>query len=170
MQKNKFYYISGYSQAIKNQVEHLLESKKLGDYLRNKYPECHQFGSEKKLYQFSIGLKNRYLKKSPPVSKVTYDDKIDTIDKALGIHHQIARVQGSKLKSKREIKIAALFKQTPETFLTMIVVHELAHLKEKQHNRAFYNLCCHMQPNYHQAELDLRLYLTHLQEVGALYD
>lgn len=148
---------------------YLIQNAKLGNYLLNKYPECHQFGSEKQLYQFTIGLKNRYIKKSPPLSKVSYDDKIDVIDNALGIHRQIARIQGNKLKSKREIKIASLFKQTPDAFLTMILVHELAHLKEKEHNRAFYNLCCHMQPNYHQVELDLRLYLTHLQEIGPLY-
>ncbi len=44
----------------------------------------------------------------------------------------------------------------------MIVVHELAHLKEKEHNKAFYQLCCHMEPQYHQLEFDTRLWLTHL--------
>jgi len=29
----------------------------------------------------------------------------------------------------------------------MIVVHELAHLKEKQHNKAFYRLCLNMLDN-----------------------
>jgi predicted metal-dependent hydrolase len=28
----------------------------------------------------------------------------------------------------------------------MIVVHELAHLREREHDRAFYQLCCHMEP------------------------
>ena len=42
----------------------------------------------------------------------------------------------------------------------MIVVHELAHLKEKDHNKAFYQLCQHMEPDYHQLEFDLRLWLT----------
>jgi len=51
----------------------------------------------------------------------------------------------------------------------MIVVHELAHLKEKDHNKAFYNLCLHMEPTYPQLELDVRLYLTHLDLVGCLY-
>jgi hypothetical protein len=45
----------------------------------------------------------------------------------------------------------------------MIVVHELAHLKEFEHNKAFYQLCTHMVPDYHQLEFDLRLYLTHLE-------
>jgi predicted metal-dependent hydrolase len=47
-------------------------------------------------------------------------------------------------------------------FLRMIVVHELAHLKEYAHNKAFYQLCTHMEPDYHQLEFDTRLYLTHL--------
>jgi hypothetical protein len=44
----------------------------------------------------------------------------------------------------------------------MITVHELAHLKEKQHDKAFYQLCCHMEPRYHQLEFDTRLWLTQL--------
>jgi len=42
----------------------------------------------------------------------------------------------------------------------MIVVHELAHLKESEHDKAFYALCLHMEPSYHQLEFDLRLWLT----------
>jgi predicted metal-dependent hydrolase len=42
----------------------------------------------------------------------------------------------------------------------MIVVHELAHLKELDHNKAFYQLCTYMLPDYHQLEFDLRVYLT----------
>ena len=42
----------------------------------------------------------------------------------------------------------------------MIVVHELAHLKEHEHGKAFYALCLHMAPDYHQLEFDLRLWLT----------
>ncbi len=44
----------------------------------------------------------------------------------------------------------------------MIVVHELAHFKEKEHNKAFYQLCQYMEPNYHQIEFDVRLYLTQM--------
>ena len=44
------------------------------------------------------------------------------------------KAKGNKLKSKHEIRIGSLFKKAPEAFLAMIVVHELAHLKEKEHN------------------------------------
>ena len=61
-----------------------------------------------------------------------------------------------------------MFKLVPEPFLEMIVVHELAHFKEKEHNKAFYKLCEYMQPNYHQVEFDLRLYLTHVDLYGKM--
>jgi hypothetical protein len=51
----------------------------------------------------------------------------------------------------------------------MITVHELAHLREKQHNKAFYKLCEYMLPDYHQLEFDTRLYLTYLDAKGKLY-
>ncbi|KAG0746703.1 hypothetical protein G6F24_015669 [Rhizopus arrhizus] len=71
--------------------------------------------------------------------------------------------EGGKLRAKLEIRVATLFKTGPAEFLKMITVHELAHLKEKDHNKAFYNMCLRMEPHYHQYEFDLRLYLTHLE-------
>jgi len=56
-----------------------------------------------------------------------------------------------------------VFRDAPAPFLKMILVHELAHLKEREHNKAFYQLCTHMEPDYFQLEFDLRLYLTHLE-------
>jgi hypothetical protein len=82
------------------------------------------------------------------------------VNGTLGTNAFVSRVQGGKLKSKNEIRIATLFREAPEPFLQMIVVHELAHLKEKNHDKAFYQLCCHMLPDYHQLEFDTRLWLT----------
>jgi predicted metal-dependent hydrolase len=48
----------------------------------------------------------------------------------------------------------------------MIVVHELAHLRERDHDKAFYQLCTYMEPNYHQLEFEVRVYLTHLEHSG----
>lgn len=72
-------------------------------------------------------------------------------------------MQGNQLKAKREIRVDSLFKDTPPEFLKMIVAHELAHLKEREHGKAFYQLCSHMEPHYHQYEFDLRLHLTALE-------
>jgi predicted metal-dependent hydrolase len=51
----------------------------------------------------------------------------------------------------------------------MTLVHELAHLTEKEQNKAFYKLCMQIQPDYHQLEFELRLYLTYLDRVGIVY-
>ena len=70
----------------------------------------------------------------------------------------------SVLKTSREIRIATVFRDAPAEFLRMIVVHELAHMKVAEHDKAFYRLCAHMEPTYHQLEFDVRLYLTHLDQ------
>src|SRR5690606_24716360 len=100
------------------------------------------------------------MRSSGPVSKVFFDTRMHVIDNALGQHQFVSRVQGNKLKRKNEIKVSALLKTLPEALLRMVVVHELAHLREKDHNKAFYQLCEHMQADYHQLELDLRLFLA----------
>ena len=48
----------------------------------------------------------------------------------------------------------------------MIVVHELAHIKEREHGKAFYQLCSHMEPDYAQLEFDVRVYLTYREAGG----
>ena len=52
--------------------------------------------------------------------------------------------------------------------IEIILLHELAHFKEKEHNKAFYSLCTHMEPLYHQLEFDLRLYLTCIDISGKI--
>lgn len=162
-------YLSAYSPTIQSQVQQMLTEKTLAKYLLAKYPTCHQISSDKALRNYALDIKNQYLKKSAPLSQVKYDDKIHIINNALGLHTYVSRVQGGKLKSKNEIRIGSTFKRSPAAFLQMIVVHELAHLKEKDHNKAFYKLCQHMLPDYHQLELDLRIYLTQLEQLGEIY-
>lgn len=152
-------YIQGYPQQVVAQVEQLLQSGKLTHWFAKKYPDNHQIKSEKALYDYTQALKNRYLKKTAPLSKVVYDGKIHLINNALGLHSFVSRNHGGKLKAKNEIRIASVFRQAPEPLLRMLVVHELAHLKEKEHNKAFYALCCHMEPDYHQLEFDARLFM-----------
>lgn len=162
-------YLSQYPLELQNKIQHLMESGQLGDFITRKYPDVHTVGNNGALYDFVMSLKQQYLKKSNPVSKIEFDPKIHVINNALGTHRYVSRNHGGKLKAKNEIRISTLFKKTPEAFLTMITVHELAHLKEKDHNKAFYQLCRHMMPDYHQVEFDVRVYLTHLEAVGELY-
>lgn len=162
-------YLAGYSTQITGQVRQLIAAKQLGKLLLKRYPLAHQIKTDKALYGFTVELKNQFLRKAQPLSKVVFDNKINMIHQALGTHSFVSRVQGGKLKAKNEIRVDAVFKTAPLEFLRLIVVHELAHLKEKDHNKAFYNLCEHMEPDYYQLEFDLRLYLTHLDLFGALY-
>jgi UTP pyrophosphatase len=168
-QQHVLKYLGCYSDEIRNKVSVLIDSNKLGDHLLKRYPSPHVIKTERALYDFTVEVKNQYLKKSQPLTKVSYDPKISTVNDALGLHAFVSRVQGSKLKAKHEIRVASLFRDAPLEFLRMIVVHELAHLKEKEHNKAFYNLCEYMEPAYHQLEFDTRLYLTHLELSGPLY-
>lgn len=162
-------YLQGYSESLQAQVHQLIDQQRLGQVLLARYPQPHDVTTDKSLYQFTLDLKNQYLRSSSPLSKVAYDNKIHVMKHALGLHTAISRIQGGKLKAKAEIRVATVFKNAPEAFLKMIVVHELAHLKEKDHNKAFYSLCCHMAPDYHQLEFDTRMYLTHLEIFGRLY-
>jgi len=162
-------YLIGYPTETLAQVEQLITDQRLGEVLLKRYPQPHEMRTDKQLYEFSVALKNQFMSKAQPLARVQYDSKIKVIQHALGQHHYITRVQGNKTKTLNEIKIASLFRVAPEAFLKMIVVHELAHFKEKEHNKAFYQLCRRMEPAYHQYEFDVRLYLTHMDLYGALY-
>ncbi len=168
LERDKLRTIAHYPAAMVQQVQNLISEDRLGVYLRGKYPDRHQYNNDDTLYNFTLDLKDRYLKRSKPLSKALYDDRLDTVKNALGTHTRISRTHGGKLKSKNEIRIASVFKNTPADFLRMIVVHELAHFKEQDHNRAFYQLCCHMESDYHQLELDVRLYLLLLDSGQSL--
>ena len=124
-------YLAHYPAHLQNDIRQLVDANKLGDWLRSRYPGIHKVANDNDLRDYTMSLKNQYLKKTPPLSKIIYD--------------------------------------TPEAFLNMIVVHELAHLKEKQHNKAFYQLCQHMLPEYHQIEFDVRVYLTELERSGTVF-
>jgi predicted metal-dependent hydrolase len=159
-------YLSAYSDQTRAQVAQLIEQDQLAAVLRQRYPRAHGIRTDKALYDYVQELKTEFLRNAEPISKVAFDSKIQVIQHALGLHTTISRVQGGKLKAKHEIRIATVFKDVPLEMLRMIAVHELAHVKEKQHDKAFYKLCCYMEPQYHQYEFDLRLVLTQLDVSG----
>lgn len=162
-------YLSSYSLEVQEQIRSMIEQSTLGPFLLKKHPKIHKINNDKMLREYVMSLKNTHLRKSPPISKIIYDKKIHVVNNALGLHTYISRVQGSKLKSKNEIRISDIFKTSPEAFLEMIVVHELAHIRVKAHDKAFYQLCQHMLPEYHQLEFEMRLYLTQLELKGQIY-
>ena len=160
-------YLQGYPLETLAQVDKLLQEDRVADWLLKKYPQGHTVRTDKALFDYVQALKSEHLRGAEPLAKVAFDNKLQVVQHALGTHTTISRVQGNKLKAKREIRVASLFKQAPEEFLKMISVHELAHLKERQHDKAFYQLCNYMEPRYHQLEFEVRVYLTHLEVSGA---
>jgi predicted metal-dependent hydrolase len=159
-------YLAGYPVALVAQVHQLIEQNKLAELLRQRYPLAHEVRTDKVLYDYVLEIKNEHLRNVGQLSKVAFDNKLHVIKNALGTHTTISRVQGANLKTKREIRVATLFKEMPPEFLRMIVVHELAHMKEREHDKAFYQLCRHMEPDYAQLEFDVRVYLTYRDAGG----
>jgi predicted metal-dependent hydrolase len=153
-------YLQSYPVTLQDKVRELIAQERLGEHLAKRYPDRHDVQNDRALYAYTMDIKQQHLKKAPSIDKVLYDSKLDVVGHALGLHTAISRVQGNRLKAKKEIRVAALFKAAAPEFLQMIVVHELAHLKEHDHNKAFYQLCEYMLPEYHQREFDLRMYLT----------
>ena len=152
-------YLQHYPAHLQDKIRQLKTENQLGEYITQRYPQSHHVQTDKALYQYSSEIKQAFLRNAPLLDKVYYDNRLSIDHHALGLNTAISRVQGGKLKAKKEIRISSFFKETPADFLKMIVVHELAHLKERNHDKAFYQLCQHMEPNYHQLEFDCCVYL-----------
>ncbi len=153
-------YLQHYPIDLQEKVALLHMQERLGDYIAQRYPNMHNIQTDKALYAYANDIKQAFLRNAPLLDKVMYDIRLSIEHHALGLNTAISRVQGGKLKAKKEIRISSFFKETPAEFLRMILVHELAHLKERNHDKAFYQLCRYMEPNYHQLEFDCRVYLT----------
>lgn len=153
-------YLRGYPPELVAQVSDLVRAGRLAETVARRHPDAHEVRTDRALYEYVGELKSRFMKSAPPLAKVAYDPKLHIMRNVLGTHSAVSRVQGGRLKAKREIRVATLFRDAPADFLRMIVVHELAHLRESGHDKAFYALCLHMEPHYHQLEFDLRLWLT----------
>ncbi len=161
--KSPINYLAGYPEAMVRQVMLLIEEDRFAENLLQRYPLAHEVRTDKALYDYVLALKQEFLRNAGQLSRVAFDSRMSVVQNALGTHTRVSRVQGSRLTVRREIRVAAVFKLAPPEFLRMIVVHELAHIKERSHDKAFYQLCLHMEPDYHRLEFDLRSYLTHLE-------
>jgi UTP pyrophosphatase len=156
-------YLAGYPPELIAQAEQLRLDGRLADHLARRLPERHEVRSDSALFDYVQELKNRHMRNAGPLQHVGFDAKLRVLQQALGTHTRRTQVQGARLKARREIRVATLFKEAPAALLHMIVVHELAHLRELEHNKAFYQLCQHMEPDYFQLEFDLRLYLMNME-------
>jgi len=152
-------YLAGYPPEITARAARLLAAGELGAAIAERYPDRHDVRSNRALAAFVQDLKARHMKKAPPLQGAVYDEKLRAIENALGLHTTLHHPHGARVRQKRTVRIASLFKDAPPEFLRMVCVHEVAHTKHLDHDRDFYRLCVHMEPDYHQYELDTRLWL-----------
>lgn len=101
-------YISAYPQNIQDQVQNMLDDGQFANFLLKKYPKPHSVANDKDLREYAMDIKNQYMKKSSPLSKVIYDGKIHVINNALGLHSYVPRVQGNKVKMKNELRVSSV--------------------------------------------------------------
>ena len=100
-------------------------------------------------------------------AKAYLPQRVEFYARQMGLYPTQVRITGARTRfgscsSQGHICFSWRLMQYPPEAIDYVVVHELAHLKEKEHNKAFYQLCCHMEPQYHQLEFDTRLWLTQL--------
>ena len=159
-------FLQHYPATLQDKIRQLQARNMLGDYISQRYPEAHLIQTDKALYQYSNEIKQNFLRNAPMLDKVHYDNKLGIEHHALGLNKAISRVQGGKLKAKKEIKISAFFKTSPAEFLRMIVVHELAHLKEMNHSAKFWAIVERICPDYKVAEKELKAWSARLHQIG----
>ena len=97
---------------------------------------------------------------------IIYDTKFHVVHNTLSLHSYATHIHGSKLQNEMRVRVA--FKKTPENFKYDCGAWT-PHLKEKEHNKAFYRLCLNMLENYHEMELDMRLFLIQLERENSIY-
>ena len=86
-------YFTTYPDEVKDPIRQLIAEDRLGAMLRRKYPTTHEVRTDSALYDYVLDLKNRYLRKTEPVSRVAYDSNLQVIKNALDhIHGDIARL------------------------------------------------------------------------------
>ena len=90
-------YLLAYPDTLQAQVRHLLAQGRLADMLLQKYPHGHCVQTDRSLYDYVMALKGEFLRSSPPLSKIAFDNRLQVIAQALGTHTTVSRVQGSKL-------------------------------------------------------------------------
>jgi UTP pyrophosphatase len=152
-------FLDTYPDKVQNKIRTLIEEDGLEAYLNDLYPEKHKINTDKALFEYVQELRKKYMRKAPPAHKVVFDEKDETVYNALGDSENELILTDNGHKIKNVIRIASLYQKAPSELFHMVVVHELAHLKERDHSRNFYRLCHHMDGDYDLHEFDLRLYL-----------
>ena len=85
--------LTGYPESLKAQVQQLLLQGRLGETLLAKYSHVHAARTDRALYDYVMALKNEFLRNAEPLSKVSFDSKLQVITHALGTHTTVSRYE-----------------------------------------------------------------------------
>ena len=69
-------YLAGYLPQITFRVAHLVSENLLGSVIVQRYPKAHDIRTDKAFYDFTVDMKNEFMRTVQPLSRVIYDGKI----------------------------------------------------------------------------------------------
>ena len=107
-------YLQAYPASLQDQVRQLIAENRLGEYLERRYPGRHDVQSDKALYAYTMNLKQEHLRNAPAWTRCSTTTS-STWSSVLGLHTAISRVQGGKLKAKKEIRVASCSRTPPRS-------------------------------------------------------
>jgi UTP pyrophosphatase len=108
-----FPYLAGYPEDTLARVHELIATNRLAPWLAERYPLSHSVRTDRALYDYTMELKQRFMRSAEPLAKVAFDERLRVLQHALGTHTSVSRVQGGNLKAKREIRVASRSRMWP---------------------------------------------------------
>ena len=99
------------------------------------------------------GLTEYDIKKIKEEARVYFEDKTKYFSEIMGLKYSRIKITSAKTRfgscnTKGNISYSYRLMLYPEVAREYVVVHELAHLKEMNHSKAFYDIVEHYMPDY----------------------
>jgi len=89
----------------------------------------------------------------PPLVK-RYSEEMDLYPNRISFRKN--RSRWGSCSSRNNLTFNTMLIQTPPPFIEYVVVHELAHIRHKNHSRAFWSLVHDILPDYKQREKQIK--------------
>jgi len=153
--------LSKKSNLIKDNLKHFKEGEEFF-YLGKKYKlKIIKEQKEDLIFKNGFLLSENKIDKSKEIFKNWYCEqtynlvmnKVNYFSKKFNLKFSHIKISSSKISwgscnSKKEVRFSWRLSMLPEDIIEYVVVHELAHLKELNHSRKFWNLVELMLPSY----------------------
>ena len=69
-------YLAGYPEDLQQQVREAIAQGRLAPMLRSRYPGTHPVRSDGALFDYTLALKNRFLRNAEPPARVLFDSRL----------------------------------------------------------------------------------------------